>query len=390
MFSETFLPGTDGIITRLLATLRHLSEEGHEVLVFAPAGGPDTYASARIVGVPEFRFFLYKEKNFAFPRPFVGRELKKFEPDLIHVLNPAFLGLGGIYYAKRMNIPLIASFHTNVPAYARHYGLNWLEPALWWYFRTLHNQAQINLCTSKAMQQELLGQRFHNVGLWERGVDVEMYSGATFDEGMRHRLMGEAANPDHRLLLYVGRLAAEKGIEKLRHVLDSDERIHLAIVGDGPHRQALEQTFRGTKTVFTGYLHGNELATAYASADGFVFPSTTETLGLVLFEAMAAGIPIMAADSGPTREVLEEGRAGVIFNSNDNGDICRAAEALLFNEQTKSAVSARGREIAATLDWAGPTNQLLGHYERLMEGVVQTPRPVRGRHAAQGVDDRRS
>lgn len=370
MFTETFLPGTDGIITRLCATLKYLAQEGHEVLVVAPAGGPDTYASAKVVGVPSFRFFLYKEKNFAFPRRLIGRELASFQPDLIHVLNPAFLGLGGIYYARRWQIPLIASFHTNVPAYARHYGLNWLEPALWWYFRTLHNQAQINLATSRAMAQELEQHGFLSVGLWERGVDVHLYASATADAAMRQRLLGGTADEDARVLLYVGRVAAEKGIERLEAVLDADPRVHLAVVGDGPHRQALERVFAGKRVTFTGYLHGTELATAYASADGFVFPSTTETLGLVLFEAMAAGLPIMAAASGPTREVLEDGRAGLMFDPTNPSDIERTARRLLFDDETRHQIQARGREIADTLDWVGPSQQLLGHYQRLLTSPV--------------------
>lgn len=372
MFTETFLPGTDGVITRLLATLRHLEEEGHEVLVFAPAGGPETYASAKVVGLPSFRFFLYPEKEFAFPRRSVGKEIRKFKPDLIHVINPAFLGLGGIYYARKWDIPLIASFHTNVPAYARHYHLNFLEPVLWWYFRSLHNRAQINLCTSRAMQTELVKQRFKEVGLWERGVDVGLYSGATRSEEMRRRLMGDSAqNDNHRLLLYVGRLASEKGIERLRGLLDTDKDIHLAIVGDGPHRRPLEQVFAGSNANFIGYLHGQELAQAYASADGFVFPSTTETLGLVLFEAMASGLPIMAAESEPTREVLENGDAGVIFTPSDVSSIHAAARSILYDEAVRDRVKTRGHQIVQPLDWAGPTRQLLGHYQRVLADEVK-------------------
>lgn len=377
MFTETFLPGTDGIITRLCATLDYLAQEGHDVLLVAPAGGPKTYASAKVVGAPSFRFFLYKEKYFAFPRRFVGRELKAFQPDLIHVLNPAFLGLGGLYYARKWQIPLIASFHTNVPAYASHYGLNWLEPTLWWYFRTLHNQAQINLATSRAMGLELERHGFREVGLWERGVDVKKYASAQPSQAMISRLTGGTYEEGHRVLLYVGRLAAEKGLERLRTILDADPKAHLAIVGDGPHRQALVQTFAGSKTVFTGYLHGDELATAYASADGFVFPSTTETLGLVLFEAMASGLPIMAADSEPTREVLENGRSGLIFNPKDPQDIRQTAAQLLYDEDWRSQVQKRGQEIAQNLDWEGPTNQLLGHYQRLLSGIVHVGNPLR-------------
>lgn len=365
MFTETFLPNTDGIVTRLCATLRYLEAQGHEVLLFAPSGAPEQYASAKIIGVPAFRFFLYPEKRFAMPWFGFGRELKEFRPDLIHTVNPAFVGISAIYYAKRYHIPLVASYHTNVPAYARHYHLNFLEPALWWYFRTLHNRAQINLCTSRATLRELEAQRFQNVGLWERGVDVQLYRSAERSEEMRQRLATNVA-PDDKILLYVGRLAAEKGIERLRAALDALPNVHLAIVGDGPHRENLERTFAGSNTVFTGYMHGETLASAYASADGFVFPSTTETLGLVLFEAMASGLPVMAASSAPTREVLADGKYGFIFSPESAQSVIDTVEALFSDVTRRQEVLANVDGLIGNLDWAVPSKQLVNHYERLL------------------------
>lgn len=364
MFSETFLPATDGIVTRLCATLKHLQEDGHEVLLFAPEGAPAEYAGAKIVEVPAFRFFLYPDKNFAWPWPRIGRELKVFQPDLIHAVNPAFLGIGAIYYAWKHELPLVASYHTNVAVYARHYHLNWLEPALWWYFRSLHNRAHINLCTSKATLAELEANRFCNLGLWERGVDVDTYASAERSDEMRQRLAPGCTHTD-KILLFVGRLAPEKRIERLRPCLDQVPGMRLAIVGDGPHRTELEQVFDGTRTHFTGFMHGADLAAAYASADGFVFPSTTETLGLVLFEAMAAALPIIAADSPPTREVLENGRAGFIFDAEDEASIVDVTRTLFEDLTHRDLVKKRGREIAMSLDWRTPTNQLLGHYQRV-------------------------
>ncbi|WP_067931486.1 glycosyltransferase family 4 protein [Alicyclobacillus kakegawensis] len=377
MFTETFLPNTDGIVTRLCATLQHLEKAGHDVLLFAPAGSPAEYAAARVVSVPSFRFFLYPEKKFPMPWP-VGRALAQFQPDFIHVVNPAFVGLAGIWYAKRMRLPLIASYHTNVPTYARHYHLDFLEPVLWWYFRLLHNQAQINLCTSKATWTLLEKHRFRNLGLWERGVDVALYQSARPSAAMRRRLARDMAEGD-KILLYVGRLASEKAIERLRPVLDADSRVHLAIVGDGPHRPELERVFAGTNTVFTGYMHGKELAEAYASADGFVFPSTTETLGLVLFEAMASGLPVLAADSPPTREVLENGQAGFIFDAASVDDLIHGVRELLWNEPRRKAVLQRTQAIVENLDWSGPTEQLLAHYRRLFaEQPAVRSTPVSG------------
>ncbi|EPZ51574.1 glycosyltransferase family 4 protein [Alicyclobacillus acidoterrestris] len=375
MFTETFLPSTDGIVTRLRATLNYLEQEGHEVLMFAPSGAPAKYASATIVGIPAMPFILYPEKRYALPLPRIGRAIKRFQPDLIHAVNPAFLGLGGIYYAWRYHLPLIASYHTNVPAYARHYKLNFLEPALWWYFRTLHNRADINLATSRATMNELEKQGFLNLGLWERGVDVELFQQAKRSTEMRRRLAPKAG-PNDPVLLYVGRLASEKNIERIRPCLDEFPDLHLAIVGDGPYRRDLEQIFAGTNAHFTGYMHGAELAEAYASADAFLFPSTTETLGLVLFEAMATGLPVLAADSPPTREVLENGRAGFIFDSSSDAAMIECVRQLLTDDERRRAIQQRGLEIAKTLDWEGPSRQLLEHYEAVCKAHKLVPRPV--------------
>ncbi|GEO25145.1 glycosyl transferase [Alicyclobacillus acidoterrestris] len=375
MFTETFLPSTDGIVTRLRATLNYLEQEGHEVLMFAPSGAPAKYASATIVGIPAMPFILYPEKRYALPLPRIGRAIKRFQPDLIHAVNPAFLGLGGIYYAWRYHLPLIASYHTNVPAYARHYKLNFLEPALWWYFRTLHNRADINLATSRATMNELEKQGFLNLGLWERGVDVELFQQAKRSTEMRRRLAPKAG-PNDPVLLYVGRLASEKNIERIRPCLDEFPDLHLAIVGDGPYRRDLEQIFAGTNAHFTGYMHGAELAEAYASADAFLFPSTTETLGLVLFEAMATGLPVLAADSPPTREVLENGRAGFIFDSSSDTAMIECVRQLLTDDERRRAIQQRGLEIAKTLDWEGPSRQLLEHYEAVCKAHKLVPRPV--------------
>ena len=130
-FTETFLPKVDGIVTRLTKTVRHLVEAGDEVVVFCPEGCPDEYMGARLIGVPAMPLPLYPELKLALPRPAVSEAIDAFQPDLIHVVNPAVLGLGGIWLAKSKDIPLIASYHTHLPKYLEHYGMGMLEPLLW-------------------------------------------------------------------------------------------------------------------------------------------------------------------------------------------------------------------------------------------------------------------
>ena len=129
-FTETFLPKVDGIVTRLTKTVTHLVERGDDVVVFCPEGCPDEYMGARLIGVPAMPLPLYPELKLALPRPAVSEAIDSFQPDLIHVVNPAVLGLGGIWLAKNKNIPLVASYHTHLPKYLEHYGMGMLEPLL--------------------------------------------------------------------------------------------------------------------------------------------------------------------------------------------------------------------------------------------------------------------
>ena len=133
LFTETFLPKIDGIVTRLCHTVQHLTAHGNEVAVIAPEieGAPHRYYGARVYGIPSVPLPLYPELKLAAPSPAVGRVLRSFKPDLIHVVNPAVLGLGGIYYSDALNVPLVASYHTHLPKYLQHYGLGFLEGTLW-------------------------------------------------------------------------------------------------------------------------------------------------------------------------------------------------------------------------------------------------------------------
>ena len=296
LFTETFLPKVDGIVTRLRHTVDHLQRNGDQVLVIAPEGGITEYKGAKVYGVTGFPLPLYPELKMALPRPAIGYALEEFQPDIIHVVNPAVLGLSGIFYSKVLKIPLVASYHTHLPQYLQHYGLGMLEGLLWELLKGAHNQAALNLCTSTAMVEELTAHGIERVDLWQRGVDTELFHPDLASVEMRSHLSQN--HPESPLLLYVGRLSAEKEIERIKPILEAIPESRLALVGDGPHRQALEKHFAGTNTHFVGYLMGQELGSAFASADAFIFPSRTETLGLVLLEAMAGGCPVVAAVLG--------------------------------------------------------------------------------------------
>jgi glycosyltransferase involved in cell wall biosynthesis len=364
LFTETFLPKIDGIVTRLKHTVEHLQRLGHQVLVFSPEGGLKEYKGAKIHGVTGIPLPLYPELKMAFPRPSVGQALEIFKPDLIHVVNPAILGLGGIYFAKTMNIPLVASYHTHLPQYLQHYGLGSLEGLLWELLKLAHNQASLNLCTSTAMVQELSNHGIERVDLWQRGVDTELFQPDLKSSKMRLKLSQN--NPDNPLLLYVGRVSAEKEIDRIKPVLEAIPDARFAIVGDGPHREALESHFAGTNTHFVGYLQGVELASAFASADAFLFPSRTETLGLVLLESMAAGCPVVAANSGGIPDIVTDGVNGYLFDPRDENGLISATKRLLTAKAEREELRQNARLEAEKWGWQAATQQLLNYYQQVL------------------------
>ncbi len=371
LFTETFLPKVDGIVTRLKHTVDHLQRLGEQVLVFSPDGGLTEYKGAKIYGVSGFPLPLYPELKLALPRPSIALAIQRFKPDIIHIVNPAVLGLSGLLCSKLYDIPLVASYHTHLPEYLQHYGLGMLEGVLWELLKAAHNQAALNLCTSTAMVKALSDRGIERTNLWQRGVDTEMFQPGLASRDMRSRL--SQGNPDSPLLLYVGRLSAEKEIDRIKPVLEAIPNAHLALVGDGPHRQALEKHFADTPTHFVGYLQGKELGAAFASADAFVFPSRTETLGLVLLEAMAAGCPVVAARSGGIPDIVEDGVNGYLFDPADEQGAIAATQRLLANADEREALRHRARQEAEKWSWAAATQQLKGYYKDIIASHPATP-----------------
>jgi glycosyltransferase involved in cell wall biosynthesis len=365
LFTETFLPKLDGIVTRLSHTIDHLQRNGDSVLVIAPEGGITEYKGAKVYGVTGFPLPLYPELKMALPRPAIGYELEKFQPHIIHVVNPAVLGLAGIFHSKLNNIPLVASYHTHLPQYLHHYGLGMLEGFLWELLKAGHNQAALNLCTSTVMMEELTTHGIERVNLWQRGVDTELFHPDLASEEMRSRLSQN--HPESHLLLYVGRLGAEKEIERIKPILEAIPAARLALVGDGPHRQALEKHFAGTNTNFVGYLTGRDLGSAFASADAFIFPSRTETLGLVLLEAMAAGCPVVAARSGGIPDIVTDGVNGYLFEPEaDIQSAITATVRLLEQKQEREIIRQNARLEAELWGWASATRQLQDYYQKVL------------------------
>jgi glycosyltransferase involved in cell wall biosynthesis len=363
-FSETFLPKWDGVANTMCHLLDHLARHGHASLMFAPEGSPPVYAGTRIIGLSCFSFPLYPDLKLVPPLLDVRREMRRFQPDLVHIVNPAVMALAGLRHANELDVPVVASYHTDIPGYAEHYGLSLLRDPLWAYLRWLHNKADLNLCPSRFTQEELVRHGFERVKTWTRGVDTTRFHPQHRSGEWRERMSG--GEPGAPLLVYVGRLAPEKRVEWLRPILDALPGVRLAIVGDGPHRPTLEEHFRGTPTVFTGYLKGHELAQAYASGDVFVFPSANETFGNVVLEAMASGLPAVAANAGGPVDHVVHGENGFLITPDDQQAWIEHVRRLVNDPVTLHRMGQRARRDAESRSWASIMDQLLEDYADLL------------------------
>lgn len=374
IFTETFLPKWDGIANTLCYLLEHLERRGHACLMFAPEGAPETYAGTRIVGLPSITFPFYKDLKVVPPFFDVAEQVEAFCPDLIHMVNLASLGIVGMRLARDLGVPTVASYHSDFPRYVHHYGMPFLEESVWAYFRWLHNQADLNLCPSQYTRRQLEEHEYERVEIWGRGVDTVRYDPAHTDPTWRRRLT--SGEPDRQLLLYAGRLAAEKRIDWLRPVLDILPNASLALVGEGPMHAELEEMFTDTHTVFTGYLEGVELAAAYASADLFVFPSASETFGNVVLEAMASGLPVVAAGAGGPVDHVSDGVNGYLSHPEDTKDFAALVEHCLSDPDKLAALGRGARAYAETQTWEMILDRLLEQYARTIRkgpGNYNTP-----------------
>lgn len=361
LVTETYLPSVDGVVTRLTHAVERFCALGHEVMVIAPDLGAEPCAGERIVGVRPWTLPFYKHRRFTLPSPRVDGIIRGFAPDVVHAAQPILLASSGAYAAHRQRLPLVASYHTHIPRYLDLYpAWRWGKSAVWWQIRRNHALADVNLVTSETMRAELGHQGLQNLHTLRRGVDTERYHPRFASAEMRERLTG--GRPDKKLLVFVGRLAAEKEIQTLRPMLDRRDDVALAIVGDGPYRPELEEAFAGTRTVFPGFLRGEELATAFASADAFVFPSVTETLGLVILEGMASGLPVVAARSGPTGEQIRDGATGLLYDAGDEASLDRQIDRL-GDPEIVGPIREAARAEAEKHSWEAASDDLLRFYE---------------------------
>ncbi|XP_047090106.1 sulfoquinovosyl transferase SQD2-like [Lolium rigidum] len=346
-----------GYKNRFQNFIKHLREMGDEVLVVTThKGAPEEFHGAKVVGSWSFPCPLYQNVPLSLAlSPRIYSEVRKFKPDIIHATSPGIMVFGALAIAKMISVPMVMSYHTHLPAYLPGYNLNWLLGPTWCLIRCLHRSADLTLVPSVAIAEDFETAKVvsaSRVRLWNKGVDSESFHPKFRSHVMRAKLSGgESEKP---LVIHVGRFGREKNLDFLKRVMEKLPGVRIAFVGDGPYRAELEKMFAGLPAVFTGMLQGEELSQAYASGDVFVMPSESETLGQVVLESMASGVPVVAARAGGIPDIIpkdKEGKTSFLFTPGDLDECVRKIQQLLSSNDLRESVGRAAREEMENCDW---------------------------------------
>ncbi|KAL6278078.1 hypothetical protein ACE6H2_021679 [Prunus campanulata] len=350
-----------GYKNRFQNFIRYLREMGDEVMVVTTHEGvPDEFYGAKLIGSRSFPCPWYQKVPLSLAlSPRIISEVAQFKPDIIHASSPGIMVFGALIIAKLLSVPIVMSYHTHVPVYIPRYTFSWLVKPMWLVIKFLHRAADLTLVPSAAISKDLLEAGVaaaNTIRLWNKGVDSESFHPRFRSHEMRLRLSN--GEPEKPLIVHVGRLGVEKSLDFLKSVMDRLPEARIAFIGDGPYREDLEKLFSGMPAVFTGMLGGEELSQAYASGDVFVMPSESETLGLVVLEAMSSGIPVVGARAGGIPDIIpadQEGKTGFLYDYGDVDDCLRKLQPLLENKELRETVGKAAREEMEKYDWKAAT-----------------------------------
>jgi glycosyltransferase involved in cell wall biosynthesis len=384
IITENFLPKLDGVTRTLAKLLEHLQTTGHQALLLGPDAGMERYAGAEVIGTGGIPLFFYPELKFNFFRPLFLRRLSEFHPDIIHIVDPVVLGPAGLASARLMDIPIVSSYHTNLAAYCTHFGFPFFTRPMWSYNRFIHNQCALTFCPSLSNATLLRAEGFEHLRIWSRGVDTTLFHPHRRSPALRAQWLStrtdleEASQPI--VLLYVGRISWEKNLHLLIQAYQrmDHQRSHLVIVGNGPAFAEVQSQLQGFPVTFTGYLTGQDLATTYASADLFAFPSYTETFGQVVLEAMASGLPVVGLQAEGVCDLVQDEQSGLLLNTQtyvgeEQVEEYRACLTRLVDNQRERARFSEFALLEATRhDWYEAMESLVDGYREVIEKKAQS------------------
>lgn len=361
--TESFLPSLNGVTNSVLRVVETLKEAGHEVIIIAPTAPNKRHLGFKVIRTLALPFMQFP---VGLPPLALQATLEDFKPDVIHVASPFFLGGQAIAIANKLGIPTVAIYQTDIAGYLQRYGMQIAKPVVDRFVAAIHGPATMNLAPTPESAAYLLKLGVQRVGVWGRGVDLELFhprnkdNQATADFRKKH-LLGKK-----HLVGFVGRLAPEKQVHRMRELADLPDTA-LVIVGDGPERKKLEALFAGKPVTFTGALRGQELAHAYSALDAFVHYGTEETFGQTIQEAQASGVPVVAPAVGGPRFLITNGENGRLIQPEDSAGFVEAVTELLSTPRIAARMGEAGRRSVLKKSWKANNENLLKTYRAAIE-----------------------
>lgn len=371
--AESFLPQVNGVVNSVLRVVDHLERTGHEAIVIAPDSVRDGQRGPRMVHrrtpvhlVPSVQVPRVSSLPVGVPAPMLYRALRDFAPDVVHLASPFVVGLAGALAARRLGVPSVAVFQTDVAGFAAAYRLGLVTRAAWGYTRGLHELCDRTLAPSTAAMESLAAHRVPRLHRWARGVDVDQFAPEKRDDALRRRWQTHRGEHTAAPLLvgFVGRLAPEKHVERLAP-LAHDDSVQLVIVGDGPERARLTRLL--PNAIFTGELRGAELAAAYAALDVFVHAGEHETFCQAIQEAMASGLPVVGPDAGGPRDLVAPLSTGYLLEPAAFSERLPEVIDVLRDPAQRQAMGRAGLAAVRLRTWPAICDELLGHYRAVID-----------------------
>ena len=370
LVTDTYLPEVNGVTTVLAMMRQGLLARGHQVQVIAPAydrPGPD---DTGVIRRWSMRFPPYPAMRLSLPLGGdVGRAFDGFAPDIVHVATEGPLGTVGRRAATRRGLPLVTSFHTDFPRYAARYLGGWAVRPVQRYLRHFHAPAFLTQTPSQTTRDELATLGFRRPVVWGRGVDTHLFHPAHRSETRRAELGVTEATP---VVLHVSRLAVEKDVATLVTAFQQAHRelgdsARFVVAGDGPEAGMVRAAL--PFATHYGFIDRRRLSEVYADSDLFVFPSPTETCGLVVLEAMASGLPVITSDQGGVLENVRHALNGLMVPAGDAAAFARATADLATQARSRMAMASAARAFAVARDWDRELDQLEPMYRAAIDAA---------------------
>jgi phosphatidylinositol alpha 1,6-mannosyltransferase len=362
--TESFFPQVNGVTNTVRHTVDRLLETGHEVLVVAPGPGLNSYRTVRVVRVRSVGLPGYRSFSLGLPDVAVERALGDFRPDVVHLASPVALGAVGLRAALRLGIPTVAVYQTDVAGFARQYGVRADAAVSRWVGR-IHRRTSRTLVPSTSAYAQLTALGVTDLHLWRRGVSLDLFGPERRSQKLHDHWT--RCHPDHVVVGYVGRLAAEKQVRRLTEIA-SIPGTRLVVVGDGPARSWLERRLPHAK--FTGLLRGSDLARAFASLDVFVHTGEAETFCQTVQEAQASGVPVVAPAVGGPVDLVRPGVTGLLYDPTDRRSLRRSVASLTADPALRASLSAGALDTVAGRSWPVVVDELVSvHYAAALSTV---------------------